>query len=301
MLVNREAHPRTSPRPGVGGGLVIYDVSDPEPAARDHVLAVRRRGRAPLHLRRALRLHLARDGRLRRQHRDDPRSRRSRAAAGSRALVDAGAVDGGRRDAVVVGAPSSLPSSDPRGQPALRQLLARRLRDPRHRGHERSPRFVSGLDWSPPFITPTHTALPRAVPAPRPPRSCWSPTRTWPSSSRGRRRSSGWWTSPTSSSPVPFSSFQVEGVDGTPQPEFTGCHQPCETITGTEIPGRLVRLRAPHRRHRQSARAARGRALPAGRPRRARRASRSNDVFVDDRGLIYLIDRGRGLHILERT
>jgi hypothetical protein len=27
----------------------------------------------------------------------------------------------------------------------------------------------------------------------------------------------------------------------------------------------------------------------------------SNDVFVDDRGLIYVIDRGRGLHILERS
>jgi hypothetical protein len=27
----------------------------------------------------------------------------------------------------------------------------------------------------------------------------------------------------------------------------------------------------------------------------------SNDVCVDDRGLIYLIDRGRGLHILERV
>jgi hypothetical protein len=26
----------------------------------------------------------------------------------------------------------------------------------------------------------------------------------------------------------------------------------------------------------------------------------SNDVFVDDRALIYLIDRKRGLHILER-
>jgi len=26
----------------------------------------------------------------------------------------------------------------------------------------------------------------------------------------------------------------------------------------------------------------------------------SNDVWVDDRGLLYLIDRGRGLHILER-
>jgi hypothetical protein len=27
----------------------------------------------------------------------------------------------------------------------------------------------------------------------------------------------------------------------------------------------------------------------------------SNDVEVDGRGLLYLIDRGRGLHILERT
>jgi hypothetical protein len=27
----------------------------------------------------------------------------------------------------------------------------------------------------------------------------------------------------------------------------------------------------------------------------------SNDVFVDNRGLIYLIDRKRGLHILERA
>jgi hypothetical protein len=27
----------------------------------------------------------------------------------------------------------------------------------------------------------------------------------------------------------------------------------------------------------------------------------SNDVCYDDRGLIYLIDRTRGLHILERT
>jgi hypothetical protein len=27
----------------------------------------------------------------------------------------------------------------------------------------------------------------------------------------------------------------------------------------------------------------------------------SNDVTVDDRGLIYLLDRVRGLHILERV
>ena len=42
------------------------------------------------------------------------------------------------------------------------------------------PKFVSGLDWSPPFTWPTHTALPLPFPLQRPPRACWSPTRTWP-------------------------------------------------------------------------------------------------------------------------
>jgi hypothetical protein len=36
--------------------------------------------------------------------------------------------------------------------------------------------------------------------------------------------------------------------------------------------------------------------VPAGAER-----VQSNDVCYDDRGLIYLIDRGRGLHILERA
>jgi hypothetical protein len=36
--------------------------------------------------------------------------------------------------------------------------------------------------------------------------------------------------------------------------------------------------------------------VPAGAAR-----VQSNDVCYDERGLIYLIDRGRGLHILERT
>ena len=140
----------------------------PEQAARDHVLEVRRRGRAPLHLRRALRLHLARDGRLRRQHRDDPRSAGPGEAEGSGALVDAGAVDRGWREAGVVGAPSSLPPPDPRGQPALRELLARRLRDPRHRGHEQAPlRLRARLEPALHHADPHRAAA--AVPAPRPP------------------------------------------------------------------------------------------------------------------------------------
>jgi hypothetical protein len=99
--------------------------------------------------------------------------------------------------------------------------------------------------------------------------------------------------------PVPFASFQVEGVDGSPQPEFTGCHQPCEDVRGTEIPVawfahglRIVDIARPH--------APREVAffvppVPAG----ADRVS-SNDVCADARGLLYLIDRHRGLHILER-
>jgi hypothetical protein len=100
--------------------------------------------------------------------------------------------------------------------------------------------------------------------------------------------------------PMPFASFQVDGVDGSPQPEFTGCHQPVETITSTEVPTawfayglRVVDIAKPHA-PREAAHFLP--APPAGHDRVC-----SNDVFVDDRGLIYLIDRGRGMHILERV
>ena len=66
---------------------------------------------------------------------------------------------------------------------------------------------------------------PRPLPAPRAPRAA-----------RGRRGRGQARAGPPSflwlvdisdeRRPVPFASFQVEGVDGTPQPEFTGCHQP---------------------------------------------------------------------------
>jgi hypothetical protein len=100
--------------------------------------------------------------------------------------------------------------------------------------------------------------------------------------------------------PMPISTFQVEGIGDGPQPRMTGCHQPCEKVTGTEIPVawfaqglRIVDISNPH--------ALREVAyfmpdVPPG----ADRVS-SNDVTVDDRGLIYLLDRVRGLHILERT
>lgn len=99
--------------------------------------------------------------------------------------------------------------------------------------------------------------------------------------------------------PIPVSTITVPGMDtdGSPREPFTGCHQPSERFHGTVIPfawfahGLQVfdvaepltpRLVASY--------------LPDVAPG-ANRVS-SNDVTVDDRGLVYLIDRVRGLDII---
>ena len=81
---------------------------------------------------------------------------------------------------------------------------------------------------------------------------------------------------------------------------MTGCHQPCEIVTGTEIPIawfahglRIVDIARPHAPKEVAY------FLPDVPPGSER--VQSNDVTVDDRGLIYLLDRVRGLHILERA
>ncbi len=123
--------------------------------------------------------------------------------------------------------------------------------------------------------------------------SWWWRTRTWRSCGPPRLRSPGSTTSPTSISPVPISTFQVPGLDmdGAPQPPMTGCHQPSERFTGTVDSVRVVRAGLAPRRHRRPVRTEGSRLLHAGRrPAGADRAS-SNDVTIDSRGLIYLIDR----------
>jgi hypothetical protein len=163
----------------------------------------------------------------------------------------------------------------------------------------RRPRLVSSLDWSPPFPWPTHTTLPIPFPlmgrrvllvsdedvapiAPGPPAFLWLVDIT------------------DETRPVPFASFQVDGIDGTPQPEFTGCHQPCEEVRGTEIPVawfahglRIIDIARPHAPREVAA------FVPPPPPGEDRACS--NDVCTDARGLLYLIDRRRGLHILERA
>jgi len=162
------------------------------------------------------------------------------------------------------------------------------------------PKLVSGLDWTPPFACPTHTALPL------------------PFAINGRRylvvadedvqRAEDalpaymWLVDITDETlPVPIASFQVDGIESGPRHKpMTACHQPCEKVTGTEIPFawfaqglRIIDVKNPHAPREVA------HFLPDV-PQGAERVS-SNDVTVDARGLIYLIDRVRGLTIVERT
>ena len=96
MIVNQERFGKNQAS-DVGGGIDIYDVS--KPAAPKLITRVAHQGRrrASVRFRRPLRLHLADGGRIHRQHRDDPRSRRSGEAGRGQPLVDSRPMAGRRR------------------------------------------------------------------------------------------------------------------------------------------------------------------------------------------------------------
>jgi hypothetical protein len=165
------------------------------------------------------------------------------------------------------------------------------------------PKTISSINWSPPFPWPTHSLVP--VPfdiyghkwmvvadedvlpkdldePPTMPAALWMVDIT------------------DETNPVPVGSYQVEGLDGQENPLQTGCHQPVETIRGNEIPCawfaqglRIIDISNPH--HMKDV----AHYLPDPAPGVVRVSS--NDVYQDDRGLIYLIDRVRGMHIVERN
>jgi hypothetical protein len=165
------------------------------------------------------------------------------------------------------------------------------------------PKMISRTHWSPPFPWPSHSAVPipqpihgrrwmivadedvdRLQPDPAPEMSAFI-----------------WFVDITDEThPVPVSSFQVEGLHGRRNPNMTGCHQPVETIVGTEVPVawfsqglRIVDFSDPMR-PRQTAYY-----VPDAAD--ATKGVSSNDIFVDARGHLYLIDRIGGLTILERV
>ena len=86
---------------------------------------------------------------------------------------------------------------------------------------------------------------------------------------------------------------------GVKSPLMTACHQPVETVVGTEVPAawfasglRVIDISNPLSMKQAAW------WMPDVPPGAQRVCS--NDVYVDHRGLIYLIDRNRGLSILER-
>jgi hypothetical protein len=161
------------------------------------------------------------------------------------------------------------------------------------------PKRISGLDWSPPFTCPTHSAV--LVPFPLQNRRVALVADEDVAKIGVGPPAFLWFVDVTDEArPTPFASFQLEHLDGREQPPMTGCHQPIERITGNEVPVawfanglRIVDISKPHAPKEAAC-------FVPDVPQGSRRVS-SNDVFVDDRGLIYLIDRVRGLHILERT
>ena len=100
--------------------------------------------------------------------------------------------------------------------------------------------------------------------------------------------------------PTPIATFQVPGLDsdGAPQPPMMGCHQPAERFHGTIVPFawfarglRLVDVSDPF--------APREVGCYEPDPPAGCDMVSSNDVTVDPSGLMYLIDRQRGLDIIE--
>ena len=161
------------------------------------------------------------------------------------------------------------------------------------------PRLVAQANTSPVYPHPTHTCL--VLPGRLKGRKVMivadeDVAKLWPAAP-----AFSWtWDITREDMPVTISTFQVPGLDrdGSPQPAMTGCHQPSERLAGTVVPYawfaqglRLVDYADPFAPREV------GHYVPDAAPG-ADRAS-SNDVTIDDRGLIYLVDRVRGVDVIE--
>ena len=161
------------------------------------------------------------------------------------------------------------------------------------------PKPVSGFTTSPAFPHPTHTALP--IPFPVQDRKLMVLADEDVAKLRPHAPSFAMVVDITvEQQPIPISSIQPRGQGAAPAAPMTGCHQPSEVVTGTEIPFawfaqglRVFDIADPYAPEEVAW------FQPDPAPGTDRLSS--NDVTVDDRGLIYLIDRVRGMHIVERS
>jgi hypothetical protein len=164
------------------------------------------------------------------------------------------------------------------------------------------PKCVGAIDTSPPFPWPTHSCVP--VPFPLMGRK-WmlvadEDVLPLDGGMRSEMPAFMWMMDITDETrPTPVGSFQVAGVNGKQNLWMTGCHQPVEELTSTEVPFawfaqglRFIDIANPQ--------APREVASYMYEPAPGEDRVCANDVFMDKRGLVYVIDRVRGLHIVER-
>ena len=166
-----------------------------------------------------------------------------------------------------------------------------------------NPKTISTLDWSPPFGWPTHSLVPIDEPIAGHKWMLVADEHVQPLDPKlsPELPAAVWMVNITDeTNPIPVSTFQLPELVGVVSPLMTACHQTVETIVGTEVPAawfanglRIIDISNPLSM-KQAAWWMPD--VPTG----AQRVC-SNDVYVDHRGLIYLIDRNRGLSILERV
>jgi hypothetical protein len=162
------------------------------------------------------------------------------------------------------------------------------------------PKVVAHAATSPAFPHPTHTCLP--IPQRLKGRSLMVVADEDVAKLRPAPPSFAWvYDITVEQLPVPIATIRVPGLDldGSAQPPMSGCHQPAERFAGNVIPFawfaqglRLVDIGDPFAPREV------GHFLPEPAAGQARPSS--NDVTIDGRGLVYLVDRVRGVDIIER-
>ena len=163
------------------------------------------------------------------------------------------------------------------------------------------PKVISALNTTPLYPHPTHTCL--VVPEPLKGRNIMvvadeDVAKLWPAAP-----AFAWIYDITEERmPTSIATWQVEGLDpdGQPQPPMMGCHQPSERFNGSIIPFawfakglRILDIKDPY--------APREVGFYEPDPPEGFQLASSNDVTIDRRGLLYLIDRQRGVDIIETS
>ena len=166
------------------------------------------------------------------------------------------------------------------------------------------PSLISAYDTSPAYPHPTHTCL--VIPQPLKSRNIMIVADEDVANLRPSAPafSSGCMSITPEKLKIPIATYQVPGLGGRStaprQPRMTGCHRPLERFSGSIVPFawfaqglRIVDFADPFQPKEI------GHYVPDPAPGADRPSS--NDVTIDSRGLMYLVDRVNGVDIVEAS